>query len=990
MNGDDEGRSVLEALELLLEPGGVAELRAIGADGRVSSGYFDSPAGLAAAAEVLDDAAESAGIYATLNPVTPALLARRANRVKRRLGPKDATTADGDILSRRWLPIDVDPVRPSGVSATADEHREACAVARAIRDALGAAGWTAPIAADSGNGCHLLYRVDLPNDDDSTALVKGVLAALDERFSTESAKVDTANFNAARIWKCYGTVSRKGDSTADRPHRRSAIVSRPDEPEAVSADRLRALIAESPAAPGRRPAAPAIAADRDPAFDLRRWLDTHGIGVASEKAWRGGTLYTLAQCPFSDAHTDGAYAIRFPNGAVHAGCKHESCGGGRQRWKELRARFEPPPAGRTDAAAPALASPEPDPDVAATAKEVLERGDPVRYFLDCFAGDHVGDTALAHCLVMSIASQAVRNSNGLHVYVTGETGKGKSSGMTAMLKQVPEEFRLAERMSNKALYYSDDINPGTVFLLDDIALSGELQEVLKEATTHFTERVRMRVVNKDRRIQFCTIPERCAWWLANVSALYDEQVLNRTLVCWVDDSEEQDAEVFRRKMAAQSLPPAEAIADRFALRVSRELWRQLRAEGLVFVRIPFAERIRMASVRNRRNPDILLDLIRSHALCRCRQRERERLPDGGLLVTATEEDFRYAAGVFASLHGTGGSLSAKFDRNEALVLALAVKNGVEQFSVADVQGWTGWAYAKTRRLLLGYVDRGVHYPGLIDRSPALSVVDQTVTIQDQDGRDIRRRAHVFTFDAALHRRSAPAGEVWLAPERAPAGSAPSVDEFGSPAVNGYGHEAGDRSGSGTANGENCVGIDLSVVVHGDHIQCETHQCDSQCDAQNETPTPAGSKDSTGPALADSPGPASVRFSTADGAASRTALAGIDPHDFLTLDGPTFEPCSACGGKPSYYREKWRKGMAERRRLCRRCYDTAVRRAQAAVEPLPRAIAPAAMERIAASVGRCDVCGLERAAWKGQGVRLCDACYQRESRRAVEAGMEVVV
>jgi len=27
----------------------------------------------------------------------------------------------------------------------------------------------------------------------------------------------------------------------------------------------------------------------------------------------------------------------------------------------------------------------------------------------------------------------------------------------------------------------------------------------------------------------------------------------------------------------------------------------------------------------------------------------------------------------------------------------------------------------------------------------------------------------------------------------------------------------------------------------------------------------------------------------------------------------FEPCSACGKTPSFYREKWRKGMTERRR-----------------------------------------------------------------------------
>jgi hypothetical protein len=73
-------------------------------------------------------------------------------------------------------------------------------------------------------------------------------------------------------------------------------------------------------------------------------------------------------------------------------------------------------------------------------------------------------------------------------------------------RQVPANYRLAERMSNKALYYSDDIHPGTVLLLDDIALSEELQEVLKESTTKFTERARMRVVNKDRRVQHFTIP----------------------------------------------------------------------------------------------------------------------------------------------------------------------------------------------------------------------------------------------------------------------------------------------------------------------------------------------------------------------------------------------------------------------------------------------------------------------------------------------------
>ncbi|MEN6341750.1 MAG: hypothetical protein ABFC89_04235 [Methanospirillum sp.] len=992
MTGDARDRPfrpVLEALGLLLAPGDVAELRALGRDGRVASGYFDDPAQLAAAVEPMDAAGQYRGIYVTLNPVNPALLARRANRVEPRLGRSDPTTADADIVRRRWLPIDVDPVRPSGVSSTTGEHDAACATVRAIREALAAEGWPAPVVADSGNGGHLLYRVDLPNDDDATALVKGVLAALDERFSTESAKVDTANFNAARIWKCYGTVSRKGDSTTNRPYRRSAIVARPFEPAVVSADQLRALAAFPPAPPERLFAAAAVPAGR---FDLRAWLAEHGIAVASEKPWQGGTLYALADCPFSEAHADGAYAIRFPNGAVHVGCKHDSCGGGKQRWQELRARFEPAYAERALPAEP-LSHPgdggtsEMDPAVVAAAKDVLERGDPVRFFLEVFGRDHVGDVVLGHCLVMSIASQTVRNTRGLHVYVTGESGKGKSSGMTAMLRQVPEEFRLAERMSNKALYYSDDITPGTVLLLDDIALSDELQEVLKEATSKFAEPVRMRSVDTDRKVRRYTIPERCVWWLANVSALYDEQVLNRMLVCWVDDSEAQDREVFRRKMEERSRRPGDG-GDRFDLLVCREMWRRLRADGLVHVDVPFAGRIRMASVRNRRNPEVLLDLVAGHALVRRFQRACERMGDDGLLVTATEDDFRYAARLFSELHGGGGSLGDKFDRNEQLVLSLAARNGVEQFTLHDLQKWTGWPYHKARRLLLGYESRGLRYPGLLDRSPALTLLDRTTTEDDAEGRGVKQRQFVFLFDAELYRESRPSGLVWLEPGDSE-GPGYSNNDCCNTAVTPAVTTEVPQNRPGSENGERSTDFGSSCCSTADHApQPDTEDMTtaralfsrSAVTRNNDIDNLEVSEESND----DTP----ANRVTADVAAPVTAVLqqrdccnSLDPHDFLETADPAFEPCSACGAKPSHYREK-RGGEG---RLCRRCYGAAVRREQRAGPPLPNAIDAGALHRVAASVGRCDVCGLEAAAWSGGGVRLCEACYRREVRRSVEAG-----
>jgi len=67
--------------------------------------------------------------------VRPDLIARAANRLRVRAAE---TTADADVPHRRWLLIDIDPVRPSGVSATDSELAIARERAQAVRDHLSA------------------------------------------------------------------------------------------------------------------------------------------------------------------------------------------------------------------------------------------------------------------------------------------------------------------------------------------------------------------------------------------------------------------------------------------------------------------------------------------------------------------------------------------------------------------------------------------------------------------------------------------------------------------------------------------------------------------------------------------------------------------------------------------------------------------------------------------------------------------------------------
>jgi hypothetical protein len=211
-----------KAVRTLFESGAVVELRAF-CGKKTASGYFDDHDLLAEEAAKLDERGFT--VYVTLNEVNPALLARAANRIEHY---PEVTTSDTDILRRRWLPLDFDPVRPSGVSSTYQEKRAAFHRARDVRDYLRERGWLEPVVGDSGNGAHLLYRVDLPNDQESLQLVKGVLEALAFKFSDEAVNLDTSVANAARIWKLYGTTVRKGDDIRERPHRASRLLKVPE------------------------------------------------------------------------------------------------------------------------------------------------------------------------------------------------------------------------------------------------------------------------------------------------------------------------------------------------------------------------------------------------------------------------------------------------------------------------------------------------------------------------------------------------------------------------------------------------------------------------------------------------------------------------------------------------------------------------------------------------------------------------------------------
>jgi hypothetical protein len=289
-------------LAQLFEPGQVVELRVLGNES-AQSGFFDD--WQAVAAHALAAELEGRNVYFGL---APRILHRCLP--DNELCPGKAAGAQ-DVLERRWLLLDFDPVRPPDTASTSAEKRAARSVMEmCIRWLSQDQGWPPPLLGDSGNGWHALYRVDLPAADGG--LVQRVEAALRGKFATGQVKIDSM-FDPPRICRLYGTLNRKGEPSTERPHRRSRLYGSQSgqargavPPEFL--ERVAALAPTPPPAPKQGAESLAIAtggsaptAGRGVAYKLaRRWLSQQPDaidGQVNDQGRTGGsqTFYIAAE-----------------------------------------------------------------------------------------------------------------------------------------------------------------------------------------------------------------------------------------------------------------------------------------------------------------------------------------------------------------------------------------------------------------------------------------------------------------------------------------------------------------------------------------------------------------------------------------------------------------------------------------------------------------------------------------------------------------------
>lgn len=147
--------------------------------------------------------------YFVINPINPDFSGR--------------SVKDADIACRTTLLVDIDRDGDTKDPATDEELKQCKLVANLVVQWLRENEEDPLAVVMSGNGYHLFYRLDLPNNDSSTHAIKALLNGLAAKFDNEHAKIDQCVYNASRIAKIPGTVSYKGAATDYRPFRRSYL-----------------------------------------------------------------------------------------------------------------------------------------------------------------------------------------------------------------------------------------------------------------------------------------------------------------------------------------------------------------------------------------------------------------------------------------------------------------------------------------------------------------------------------------------------------------------------------------------------------------------------------------------------------------------------------------------------------------------------------------------------------------------------------------------
>lgn len=325
--------------DIFVGDGNFTEIRILG---RFSySGYFRNFENLVSRIEPYTNM-DDEQIYFILNSIDKDCYARP--QCEKFVKSPKVTTTDSDIIRRKFLLLDFDPIRKSQTNSSDAQfelaHKKAQDVYRFL---IREHGFTDSIICISGNGWHVLVPVDLPCNKETDKIIKDFYTYMGSVFTDDKVEFDEKVYTNARLTKLYSTVAKKGANVPSNPWRQSKIVYIPKDLKPTPIEKIKELADLLPKEePKQAPQSNSSWNRYGEKFNLEKWLNTYGIEYR-KKQEGSSTKYEIKTCPWHTTHSvDNPYSSAIyqdTDGKVTYTCAHSHCRD--KQWKDFRLYYQP-------------------------------------------------------------------------------------------------------------------------------------------------------------------------------------------------------------------------------------------------------------------------------------------------------------------------------------------------------------------------------------------------------------------------------------------------------------------------------------------------------------------------------------------------------------------------------------------------------------------------------------------------------------------------
>jgi hypothetical protein len=337
-SNESDDAEILKAFHTFFKDGEWCEVRVMDAEMKdgstaIVNGFFNDPA-----AFVQEVGCFPAGsVTFCINPICDDVPTdeNKNTIVRTKTG---GSVSNHQVLMRRYLVLDFDPIRAvKGTCATNEEKQHAIDLSEVVVDRLRREfSFSEPMIIDSGNGRHVYWEINQPNNEATKKIIKDFIQLLSAVYSTALVTVDTATSKIAQPMRIPGTYNRKSVHTDERPNRMCRFVEIPETKEILTLDKIQNVIkvlaeenppdvnesggvtAKAKTNPGR-----SVQIDADFPDEVKAILKVLGTG-ATVHSHDGGITYCLDVCPYCGWKRRGKIFLA-DSGARTISCFRESC-----------------------------------------------------------------------------------------------------------------------------------------------------------------------------------------------------------------------------------------------------------------------------------------------------------------------------------------------------------------------------------------------------------------------------------------------------------------------------------------------------------------------------------------------------------------------------------------------------------------------------------------------------------------------------------------